>query len=76
MFTEVSFNTCLRFLGLMSVNCVFDNDTTVVKKISFRNYNNKLVGLISGTFEAKITQSFGSLGLRGITKHTPSQSGR
>ena len=32
MFTEVSFNTCLRFLGLTIVNCILDNGTTVVKK--------------------------------------------
>ena len=40
MLTEVSFKTCLRFLGGMIVNCILDNGTTVVKKISFRNYNN------------------------------------
>ena len=40
MLTEVSFKTCLRFLGGMIVNCFLDNGATVVKKISFKNYNN------------------------------------
>ena len=32
--TEVSFKTCLRCLGLMVANSIFDNGTAVVKMIS------------------------------------------
>ena len=72
--TEVLFKTCLRFLGGMIVNCILDNGTTVVKK-------NRLEIIITNSLDylvehLKITESFGSFGLPGVTNRTPSQNER
>ena len=63
MLTEVSFKTCLRFLGQMVVNSILDNGTTAVKK-----YHSEIIitGWISGTFEYNRFIWF-----TGISKRTP-----
>ena len=71
MLAEVSFKTCLRFLGRMVVNCILENGTTVVKKKYHLEIITTVTGWISGTFKFNRFFRF-----TGVSKRTPSQSGR